>query len=113
METKSNPDLLIAKTLAAPFTPRSQGIPLSFKPLPDGGMVVIAADGRKLWFTTAEVQTARRQLKEQAKQENEGSLPIRSRFPVKLAPSPAAESFHANNGLPIRVATPESIKKKT
>ena len=109
METKSNPDQLLAQTLAAPFTPRSQGRPLSFKPLPDGGMVVIASDGRKLWFTAAEVQAARRQIKEQAIGANQVT---RSRFPVKLAP-PADNSIHINNGIPILYATPESSKKKS
>lgn len=38
------------------------GEPLSLRGLPDGGMCVIAADGRKLWFTPQQVGTAVEQL---------------------------------------------------
>lgn len=34
------------------------GEPLSLRGLPDGGMCVIAADGRKLWFTPQQVGAA-------------------------------------------------------
>jgi hypothetical protein len=112
METKPSPDLLVAQTLAAPYSPRSQGIPLSFKPLPDGGMVVITSDGRKLWFTAIEVQAARRQLKEKTGQKNVNAPPLGSRFPVKLTASPAEDTFRPTNGFPIQVAAPESSKKK-
>jgi predicted NAD/FAD-binding protein len=64
MATKPSPEQLIAATLAAPFSPRSQGKPLSLRRLPDGGMVVIAADGQKLWFDAAEVQQAKMYLKQ-------------------------------------------------
>ena len=53
-------ELKLARHLAAPFTPPGQvNKPLSFRLLEDGGMVVISADGRKLWFTLAEVNQAR------------------------------------------------------
>ncbi len=53
----------LASHLAAPFTRPGQGKqPLSFRMLPEGGMVVISADGRKLWFTLDEVNTARADL---------------------------------------------------
>ncbi len=84
MEPNFNPDRLVAQTLAAPFTPRSQGNPLSFKPLHDGGMVVISADGRKLWFSAAEVQAARRQLREQAKNNGAAARTLQARVPIKL-----------------------------
>ena len=64
MAVKPNPDLLLAKTLAAPF---SQGNPLSYKEFSDGSMVVIAADGRKLWFDPDEVASTRAKLKGQVK----------------------------------------------
>ncbi|MEA5078047.1 MAG: hypothetical protein VB013_05705 [Anaerolineaceae bacterium] len=85
METNSNPDRLIAQTLAAPFTPRSQGNPLSFKPLHDGGMVVVISDGRKLWFSAAEVQAARRQVRAERQQESEAQQVVRAAVPVKIA----------------------------
>jgi hypothetical protein len=104
METNSNPNRLVAEALAAPFTLRGQGNPLSFKPLHDGGMVVITADGRKLWFSAAEVQAARRQLRAEKEETNPTTRVVRSQIPIKLAPGdvPAAKS---NNGLPVRVAT--------
>jgi hypothetical protein len=85
METNSNPDRLIAQTLAAPYTPRSQGIPLSFRPLPDGGMVVVISDGRKLWFSAAEVQAARRQVRAERMQAMEAQQAVRANVPVKIA----------------------------
>ncbi len=104
METNSNPNRLLAQTLAAPYTLHGQENPLAFKPLHDGGMVVITADGCKLWFSAAEVQTARRQLRNQAKEEPSALRVVHSQVPIKLAPgeTPTARS---NNGLPVRVAT--------
>lgn len=63
MESKNNRDLILAAHLVKPFLlPGQSGQPLSLRCLPDGGMVVIAADGRKLWFTALEVCRARKQL---------------------------------------------------
>lgn len=56
------PELLLAKTLAAIFTPRSQGEPLAYRRLPDGGMTVITADGRKLHFEAKQVAEAEQRL---------------------------------------------------
>jgi hypothetical protein len=67
MPAKADLDRILAQTLAAPFTPRSQGIPLSLRRLPDGGMVVITADGRKLWFSAVEVCVAHAELNKRAK----------------------------------------------
>ena len=79
MPQKAHPDLLLAQTLAAPFTPRSQGTPLSMRLLPEGGMVIIAADGRKLWFSADEVNAAREKLTQPVK-------PVKSSLPpVKLS----------------------------
>ena len=62
METNKD-DLKLAKHLAAPFAlPGRSGAPLSFRHLPEGGMVVISADGRKLWFTLEEANAARAEL---------------------------------------------------
>jgi hypothetical protein len=83
MEPNSNPDRIIAQTLAAPYTPRSQGNPLSFRLLPDGGMVVVISDGRKLWFSAAEVQAARRQVR--AQKDAEAHPAQRGNVPVKIA----------------------------
>jgi len=66
VESKTSPDALLNKLaahLAKPFLlPGQSGQPLSLRCLPDGGLVVIAADGRKLWFTKREVDRARQQL---------------------------------------------------
>ena len=56
----SSAEARLAELLAAPFLkPGQPRSPLSFRLLPEGGMVVIAADGRKLWFTLEEVNAAR------------------------------------------------------
>jgi len=58
-----SPDLKLAQHLAGPFNRPGQGSrPLSWRSLPDGGMVVISADGRKLWFTLEETNAAREEL---------------------------------------------------
>ncbi len=58
-----SPDLKLAQHLAGPFTRSGQDHrPLSCRLLPDGGMVVISADGRKLWFTLEETNLARAEL---------------------------------------------------
>ena len=65
MEAKNNLDARLAAELARPFLlPGQTGQPLSFRALPDGGMVVIAMDGRKLWFTCREVNEVRKKLRQ-------------------------------------------------
>jgi hypothetical protein len=64
MEAKNNLEARLAGDLARPFLlPGQTGQPLSFRALPDGGMVVIAADGRKLWFTCREVNVVRQKMR--------------------------------------------------
>jgi len=59
----TNSELKLASRLAAPFLRPGQGTrPLSYRLLPDGGMVVISSDGRKLWFTREEVNQVRAEL---------------------------------------------------
>jgi hypothetical protein len=59
----SNTEMRLAQKLAAPFAlPGRSTQPLSFRLLPEGGMVVISSDGRKLWFTLEEVNAARQEL---------------------------------------------------
>lgn len=103
MPQKAHPDLLLAQTLAAPFTPCSQGTPLSMRLLPEGGMVVIAADGRKLWFSADEVKAAREKLAQPVK-------PVKSSLPpvklTKLTESGPA----ANKGMPLCVAIADNLK---
>ena len=78
MDSQNSSDLQIATHLAKPFLlPGYSGQPLSFRALPDGGMVVIAPDGRKLWFTVKEVTRACKDLK--------------LRAPAKPAAAPGAE----------------------
>ena len=58
-----SPELKLVERLAAPFARAGEpGKPLSYRLLPEGGMVVISADGRKLWFTLEEVNQARAEL---------------------------------------------------
>ncbi len=74
-----SPELKLAQHLAAPFARQGDpGKPLSFRLLPDGGMVVISADGRKLWFTLEEVNRSRAEL---------GMKPV----VVKAKPKPTQE----------------------
>jgi hypothetical protein len=62
MAAASNEQRLAAH-LGVPFArPGQCKAPLSFRLLPEGGMVVISADGRKLWFTLDEVNIARCEL---------------------------------------------------
>lgn len=59
----ASPELKLAEHLAQPFCrPCEQGKPLSYRLLPEGVMVVISADGRKLWFSLEEVNQARTEL---------------------------------------------------
>ena len=63
MDSQNSSDSQIAAHLAKPFIlPGQNAQPLSFRALPDGGMVVIAADGRKLWFTVNEVAKVCKEL---------------------------------------------------
>ncbi len=71
--------------------------------LPEGGMVVIAADGRKLWFSADEVNAAREKLAQPAK-------PVKSCLPpVKLAKSPEPGPA-ANKGMPLCAAIADNLK---
>lgn len=108
MPAKSNPDLLLAQTLAAPFTPRGQGSPLSLRWLPDGGMVVIAADGRKLWFTAVEVSSARAKILQTAK--DQAPAP-HLHGPVKLV-NPVEDNARASSCMPLIASIPEDFLKK-
>lgn len=106
MAVKPNPDLLLAKTLAAPFTSaRSQGTPLSCRGLPDGGMVIVAADGRKLWFSRAEVDNARSELEEQNRQEKRMASAAQKRVPIRHTPL-------LGNDLPLKAAVQKGQVKK-
>ena len=71
--------------------------------LPEGGMVIIAADGRKLWFSADEVNAAREKLTQPVK-------PVKSSLPpVKL--TKARESGPAaNKGMPIYAAIADNLK---
>lgn len=65
MEAKNSREMRLAVELARPFLlPGQAGLPLSCRSLPDGGVVVIAVDGRKLWFTCREVNEVRKKLRQ-------------------------------------------------
>lgn len=111
MEPKNSPDALLkdlAAHLAKPFLlPGHSGQPLSLRCLPDGGMVVIAPDGRKLWFTAREVGTARHKLNMPAvrttNNPSDGSVPrLHDINPRRL-------NFTPSGGLNTRDGTSELI----
>lgn len=113
METKNNPAARLAAELVRPYLlPGQGGNPLSFRALPEGGMVVIAPDGRKLWFTCREVNTARQALNLPAVRPsaaNDG-LTDQSILPAANANSPVLNqperSPHDQPGLHQRKRTP-------
>jgi hypothetical protein len=117
MAAKLSPELLLAKALAAPFTPpareqtRGQHDPLSCRSLPDGGMVVVAADGRKLWFSPAEVADARVRLEDQKIQEEKLVSAAQKRVPIRLV-APLPDPPRQNNGIPLRAVIQEDQLKK-
>ena len=107
MAAKLSPEMMLAKVLTAPFTAagkgQAHGNPLSCRSLPDGGMVVIAADGRKLWFSVAEVEKARADQEAAIEQELKKDAGMVKRVPVKLAPQPP-EPVKINNGKALYMA---------
>jgi len=111
VESKNSPDALLsnlAAHLAKPFLlPGQSGQPLSLRCLPDGGMVVIAPDGRKLWFTAREVGTARQQLNLPAVK-TKNSTPDGS-FPYLHDIHPRRLNFTPSGGLNTRDGTSELI----
>jgi len=116
MAAKLSPEMLVAKTLAEPFSPSGQGsstaVPLSCRSLPDGGMVVIAADGRKLWFSAEEVNRAREELEAASLHEEKEQAAAVKRVPVRLVPPPK-EPIKQNNGKKIHAAIVENQIVKT
>ncbi len=119
MASKSSPDTVknveLATYLAKPFVlPGQSGQPLSLRCLPDGGMVVITADGRKLWFTALEVCRAKRALhqsdtKSQVLSADTGVKPLHEIDPRKstLNSRPVGKS---RDGLSEMIVLPPSLK---
>jgi hypothetical protein len=114
MATKLSPEMTLATTLAAPFAQDSslqgrsfQSRPLTCRRLPDGGMVVIAADGRKLWFSAAEVAAAQMEMEGKAFQKEKREAAAVKKVPVKLVPLPR-EPIQLNNGKMLRAAINEN-----
>lgn len=115
MESKNNPEMLLAAHLAKPFLLQGQsGQPLALRCLPDGGMVVIAPDGRKLWFTALEVGKVRKALNQPAVKKPEtqaGSKGITLHEPdprkPKLTSRPCGGS---RDGMSEIITLPESLK---
>lgn len=101
MAAKLSPEILLAKALVNPYSPptngRGQSLPLSWRALPEGGMVVVAGDGRKLWFNAEEVQKAQEELQEMNIREEKKKAAEIKRVPVKLAPPPP-EPIKVNSG---------------
>lgn len=115
MEPKNSPDLLLAAHLAKPFLlPGQSGQPLSLRSLPDGGMVVIAADGRKMWFTALEVGRARRQLNQPAVAKP--VVPAGAKVETLHEPDPRKKHLNARpvgksrDGMSELIVLPESLK---
>lgn len=112
MSAKSSPDLQIAERLAAPFTAvKGRGsAPLSFRALENGGMVVITADGRKLWFTAEEVAEAREELTGEPVERPARGLPTQPPvLPLKRAAAPA--HARAYDGMPVLTVLPPKKEK--
>jgi len=107
MQPKPAPDLKLAVHLAKPFTQTKGRVsaPLSFRLLPGGGMVVITADGRKLWFTADEVAAARTELRAPSGSPDAPSVRPASRFqPTGLLPK--AEKPRSYDGMPTLIVLP-------
>jgi hypothetical protein len=118
MESKNSPDTAnaaLAAYLVKPFLlPGQSGQPLSLRCLPDNGMVVITADGRKLWFTAIEVGRARRELhqtatKNQVLPADAGVKPLHNIDPHKsvLNSKPVGKS---RDGMSEMIVLPKSLK---
>jgi hypothetical protein len=109
MAAKLSPEMVLAKALAVPYSlpgkgrEKGPGTPLSYRMLPDGGMVVIAAAGRKLWFSTEEVEAVRNTLDGQTTRKELDDVSRARRVPVKLVPPPA-EPVRVNNGKAVYIA---------
>lgn len=114
MSPKSDPHQRAAELLARPFS-KSRGrgsAPLSFRCLPDGGMVVITADGRKLWFTADEVKEVMDDPEAERPVPPSTPQTARSRFkPAGLLPR--QEAPEAYNGMPALIVLPPAAKKKS
>ena len=105
MSPKNNLQARIAERLAESFNPvrGRRGAPLAFRLLPEGGMVVIAADGRKLWFSVEEVNRAAETLSGNA--DGPEAKAFQSRFkPTGLVPKEQKPS--AYNGMPALIVLP-------
>ena len=112
MQPKLTPDLKIAVHLAGPFTHAKGRVsaPLSFRGLPGGGMVVITADGRKLWFSADEVVAARTALDLSFQPSPNTPTRQTSRFrPTGLLPK--GEKPHSYDGMPTLIVLPPKHDK--
>jgi hypothetical protein len=113
MAPKSDLHLRVAELLARPF---SQGrgrasAPLSFRLLPEGGMVVITSDGRKLWFSAVEVSTALESLQTESNGSVQGTHAARSRFKPKGLMQ-RQQAPQAYEGMPSLIVFPPQEQKK-
>lgn len=107
MQPKTDPNAKIAETLAAPFSNgKGRGsAPLSFRLLPEGGMVVITNDGRKLWFSTEEVAAA----KEMTASNMHGQEPDQRQATSRFLPSgllPKTQKSRTYDGMPVLTVLP-------
>ena len=112
MSSKNNLQARIAEALAKSFSSGRgrAGAPLAFRLLPEGGMVVIAADGRKLWFSADEVDQAAESLSVKADGVESMAKTFQSRFkPTGLTPK--EEKPSAYNGMPALIVLPPKNTK--
>lgn len=130
MDSKNSPDIetqhaasqgtqhavsLLAAHLAKPYLlPRQSGQPLSLRKLEDGGMVVIAADGRKMWFTALEVSRARRELnqpQEQRPRQKDGAKVTILHDPDPRRPVITSQPpSHSRDGMSEMIVLPKELK---
>lgn len=108
MAAKASPDLILANFLAAPFSPRGQGSALSYRRLPEGGMVVIAADGRKLWFSAEEVTQAQADMLAETQRKNRENAAKVDHEPPRLNAQPK-EKMRQNNGIAVAMVINEGM----
>lgn len=113
MSAKSNLNQQIAETLAAPFTAvKGRGSqPLSHRALENGGMVVITADGRKLWFSAEEVAEASEKLTGEPREIKNQPAPVRPAAHTMKNTAAPAQSPRAYDGMPVLTVLPPQKAK--
>ena len=112
MAAKTNPDLQLAEALVSPYCSGKQAKVLSFRCQPEGGLVVVTADGRKLWFSAEEAARMADEMQLTLLQNERKEAAAVKRVPVKLAPA-REEGIKINDGRPVVMVVHENQMKQT